>query len=322
MVTPFKLRSTLSRNANGDRDDILRVKKALKRIGYFETPTYGLTEYPDEPLFKGIEKFQHDNGLRRDGVMKPGGETAKMLGQELSESGRRARREIHSPGKLGKLRSAFGLFDEFGTGRTNQARDVLSVKKALALMGDDPRDSTKALEGQVERELFDSVRRFQKKAGLKVDGWMRPYGETERELDRQLATRLSTTQGPEEPGDEGSKTDGEQQTAGVFIPPIVYLIAETYGIAVMAALVWWQSMSALERQKVRQRVEQGGPSDNTEDECRRLYYEVDIPTCNGISRRRGKRAAARCFASANERYAACRRGVPIDQLPPLDVWNN
>jgi RHS repeat-associated protein len=54
-------------------------------------------------------------------------------------------------------------------------------------------------------------------------------------------------------------------------------------------------------------------------DCDHQYYEIDIPTCRGISRSRGKAAAARCYASAAKRYAACLVGEP---LPPLDVWNN
>lgn len=56
-----------------------------------------------------------------------------------------------------------------------------------------------------------------------------------------------------------------------------------------------------------------------EDQCDYQYYNVDIPTCRAISRRRGKRAAARCYASAAERYGACIAGRPI---PPLDTWSN
>jgi hypothetical protein len=56
-----------------------------------------------------------------------------------------------------------------------------------------------------------------------------------------------------------------------------------------------------------------------EDRCNDQYYNVDIPTCRGVSRARGKAAGARCYASAAQRYAACLRGHP---MPPLDVWNN
>lgn len=59
----------------------------------------------------------------------------------------------------------------------------------------------------------------------------------------------------------------------------------------------------------------------TPEECGYLLYRVDVPTCNAIMARRGKRAAARCFHSAAARYAACLHGIPIRDLPPLDTWN-
>lgn len=55
------------------------------------------------------------------------------------------------------------------------------------------------------------------------------------------------------------------------------------------------------------------------DSCDEQYYGIDIPTCRAISRARGARAGARCYASASERYGACLSGLP---LPPLDTWNN
>jgi RHS repeat-associated protein len=53
--------------------------------------------------------------------------------------------------------------------------------------------------------------------------------------------------------------------------------------------------------------------------CADQYYNVDIPTCRGIGRVRGKQAAAACYASAADRYAACLAGRP---LLPLNTWNN
>ena len=62
-----------------------------------------------------------------------------------------------------------------------------------------------------------------------------------------------------------------------------------------------------------------GPDDDDDaNECLENYFNVDIPICNAISRRRGRDAAQRCFASAAERLAACNRGRP---LPPLDTLN-
>jgi uncharacterized protein RhaS with RHS repeats len=50
-----------------------------------------------------------------------------------------------------------------------------------------------------------------------------------------------------------------------------------------------------------------------------LYYNVDIPVCKAIARRRGKQAAEKCYASAAQRYGNCIAGRP---MPPLDTWNN
>ncbi len=66
----------------------------------------------------------------------------------------------------------------------------------------------------------------------------------------------------------------------------------------------------------------------SEDQCWQNFQEIDTPVCRRIERFRrgpgknGKRAAALCWASANERHAACLGGRPLDQLPPLNIWNN
>ncbi len=80
----FGLKSTLATNASADFDDTLKTKKALGSLGYYETPEYGLTRYPDTKLFEGIKDFQTDYGLKVDGVMKPGGETENALGTILN----------------------------------------------------------------------------------------------------------------------------------------------------------------------------------------------------------------------------------------------
>lgn len=88
MSIPFALNATLGRNFNTDSGDILRTKQALNSLGHYSIPSYGLTEYPDEPLFQGLETFQDRYGLNRDGIMKPGGETAAKLGLILAEKDR------------------------------------------------------------------------------------------------------------------------------------------------------------------------------------------------------------------------------------------
>ncbi len=38
-----------------------------------------MTRYPDERMFQGIERFQSDHGLKKDGIVKPGGPTSTVL---------------------------------------------------------------------------------------------------------------------------------------------------------------------------------------------------------------------------------------------------
>ena len=82
--TAFRLARTIGRSYAVDPEDTRRMKVALRDLGYFETPLYGLTPYPDERMFRGIERFQEDFGLRRDGIVKPDGETAAKLAAALA----------------------------------------------------------------------------------------------------------------------------------------------------------------------------------------------------------------------------------------------
>ncbi len=60
-------------------------------------------------------------------------------------------------------------------------------------------------------------------------------------------------------------------------------------------------------------------TDDQESQCDYQYYKVDIPKCRAIAKSRGKAAAAECYKSAADRYAACLAGRV---LPPLNTWNN
>src|SRR5688500_11676013 len=75
----YDLKAPLSSNSSANGDDVWLVKQALKRIGYYEEPKFGITPYPDNKLFDAIKKFQADNELKVDGSMRPGGETAGLL---------------------------------------------------------------------------------------------------------------------------------------------------------------------------------------------------------------------------------------------------
>jgi murein L,D-transpeptidase YcbB/YkuD len=79
MSKKYKLSSTIGKSHNVKPDDVLAVKSALDELGYYKKPEWGISPYPDPALFAGIKRFQSDNGLETDGVMKPDGPTEKKL---------------------------------------------------------------------------------------------------------------------------------------------------------------------------------------------------------------------------------------------------
>ena len=66
-----------------DGDDVLAVKKNLKNMGYYEEPEWGITKIADNQMFDGIKKFQKENKLQTDGIMKPRGETESAMNKAL-----------------------------------------------------------------------------------------------------------------------------------------------------------------------------------------------------------------------------------------------
>lgn len=81
----FALRAPLGPDHVVEPDDILDAKRALGRLGYYR-PAEGSAPGPwvDSGLFGGIRQFQRDNGLRADGLIRPGGKTEQMLNAALN----------------------------------------------------------------------------------------------------------------------------------------------------------------------------------------------------------------------------------------------
>lgn len=86
MNTRFDIKSLLASNTNVDLDDSLNTKLALRRLGYYREPSYGMTPYPDSQLFEGLADLQRDNGLERTGEMRPGDDTEKAIRLALNDN--------------------------------------------------------------------------------------------------------------------------------------------------------------------------------------------------------------------------------------------
>ena len=120
----LKLLDDVGSNHAVEEEDTLNTKKALKSLGYYETPDYGMTGYPDTAMFDGIEKVQKDNGLFPDRSMRPGGETETAINRQLKNNTRASRSAFGSqqPGMENNQSAQFPNFqaprkkDEFTRG--------------------------------------------------------------------------------------------------------------------------------------------------------------------------------------------------------------
>ncbi|WP_417832427.1 hypothetical protein [Terasakiella sp.] len=83
----FGIDNTISQSSNIQPDDVLKTKTALSQTGHYQVPDFGLTDIPDMGMIDGLKGFQQDNGLKVDGVMKPGGPTETKLGETLAHQG-------------------------------------------------------------------------------------------------------------------------------------------------------------------------------------------------------------------------------------------
>lgn len=178
--------------------------------------------------------------------------------------------------------------------------DVLNTKKTLALLGYYKPSTRAGMTPWPDTPMFEGIKTFQKDKDLKVDGLMKPGGPTEKALNLETQP---TGPRPEKPGNDNRLA----AVAAPLVVPLIPGISSTLGaIAAMLGLT----------------LPLKGDTQDNDESCGRLHYDVDMPTCRKISKRRGKEAGARCIKSANARYAACLKGTPNDSLPPLDTWNN
>jgi hypothetical protein len=75
----IKIKSTLGQDYNVEAQDFYKVKLALNKVGFYKTPEYGITPYPDIRMYQAIESYQKSKGIKSDGVIKPEGETLALL---------------------------------------------------------------------------------------------------------------------------------------------------------------------------------------------------------------------------------------------------
>jgi hypothetical protein len=82
----LSLRAPLGPDHLVEPADILDTKKTLMTLGYYE-PLDGAEPgaWVDNDLFAGIKRFQRENGLKVDALLRPGGPTEAALNEALDE---------------------------------------------------------------------------------------------------------------------------------------------------------------------------------------------------------------------------------------------
>jgi len=79
----YRLKRGVGPGYETDPDNVWLLKHALREEGLYAEPDHGMTPFPDSNLFNAIKEFQARNGLRADGIAKPGGETELRLRKQL-----------------------------------------------------------------------------------------------------------------------------------------------------------------------------------------------------------------------------------------------
>ncbi len=179
MLASFRLSGPVGANVRVNRDDTVRTKQALQRLGFLTPPEEGLTAIADDAMIDGIVAFQKENGIAKDGAMKPDGPTEKLIRAALFEQ------ESDSDDKG---EAAFQIGSSVGEGAANRPADVLAAKRALALADVIAEEDVNS--NMASRTFSGAIDSFQGAFNLKRDGKITPGGETERALARVVRPEL------------------------------------------------------------------------------------------------------------------------------------
>jgi hypothetical protein len=183
MIDDFELlnlRSPVGKGQENDPSDVEALDDRLRKVGaYSPPPEYADNpqRYATEPMIGSLERYQERNGLKVDGVVKPGGPTERTINNHLLEKPRGAGL-LHDP--------PAALTGRVGNGFENRPSDVVSVKRQLGALGYGPEDPFDRPSGFIEEATTGRLKDFQRAKGLTVDGWLAPGGETERALQDAL----------------------------------------------------------------------------------------------------------------------------------------
>ena len=73
----MKITSNIGNNQKSKPEDVIAIKRALNSLGLYNGDVN--LPYIDAEMDRGIYSVQRSQGLKTDGLIKPGGETEKAL---------------------------------------------------------------------------------------------------------------------------------------------------------------------------------------------------------------------------------------------------
>lgn len=245
----LKLKDTLSTSAASKGEDVLAMKSALQDLGEYEEPGYGMTPFPDTPMFDGMKRVQKKNGLSVDGIARPGGPTETTVNASLARKEAAKRNppttRARSAGQDNDVKSILGrikerqkqaanrdrtaqkpqsqahpqsqpvkLTDSVGGNRSNRPSDVVALKNALSWVGHYPVDKAHKADPSLDEDLTWGLHAFQRDFGLKQDGLSNPGGETEARLNTLITPmiQLAALNAATPPNQSGTPPDPQQET--------------------------------------------------------------------------------------------------------------
>lgn len=198
-----------------DEEDVQRLDTALRDLNAY-TPAPHHTapvSYITRELEGGVKAFQEQNMLKPDGIVNPGGETARTIADRLGGKPRGA-------GLL--LEPALRLSGTVGNWKANDENDVVSVNKALGGLGLMREHGQDQPHRYITKETSDAITEFQRANGLVADGWLGPGGETEQALNRsvdELRGRMTAAwtdfhrrKSAADPGSEGIPNPSDEES--------------------------------------------------------------------------------------------------------------
>lgn len=107
----------------------------------------------------------------------------------------------------------FSLKSPIGSNYRVVPDDLMNTKRTLNQLGYYDIPPHRGIDDWTDDAMFDGIKQFQKDNDLKVDGFMRPGGETEQSMNDQLSAEKSADGSPPKPTEPG-RSDPSGKSGG------------------------------------------------------------------------------------------------------------